>query len=275
MTLTRPREPELDAEQEVDLGRHARAVATRWWLPLAGLIIGAIIGYLVSLSGTQVWKASAVVYLGTPYSYPGNTPLQSQQTNPTAVGAIVKSEETIDTAAAVAHMKPAQLRGKISTQTVAGSAGVVGGTRVQQNPLVRITVQTPTAREARLAVNTLARQVVESLSSYAAQKITLLQQRIASDKAQIAAIRRAPGSDAASAIALGTVYQDSFTAQQQLVQAQTVELPKVLTHGAAVRTTARSRRNDVVVAAFLGLLLGIIAALAWEPVAARRSPYKS
>ena len=61
MTLTRPREPELDAEQEVDLGRHARAVATRWWLPLAALIIGAIIGYLVSLSGTQVWKASAVV----------------------------------------------------------------------------------------------------------------------------------------------------------------------------------------------------------------------
>jgi uncharacterized protein involved in exopolysaccharide biosynthesis len=37
-----------------------------------------------------------------------------------------------------------------------------------------------------------------------------------------------------------------------------------------VRTTARSRRNDVVVGALLGLLLGIIAALAWEPVAARR-----
>src|ERR671934_3138370 len=140
---TAKREPDLEAEQEVDLGRYARAVVVRWWLPVAGLVAGAIVGYLISLSGEQVWKASATVYLGTPYSYPGNTPLQSQQTNPTAVGAIVKSEETIDTAAAVAHMKPAQLRGKISTQTVAGSAGVVGGTRVQQNPLVRITVQTP------------------------------------------------------------------------------------------------------------------------------------
>lgn len=270
MTITRPREPELDAEQEVDLGRHARAVATRWWLPLVGLVVGAIIGYLVSLSGTQVWKASAVVYLGTPYSYPGNTPLQSQQTNPTSVGAIVKSEETIDTAAAVARMTPAKLRGNISTQTVAGSAGVVGGTRVQQNPLVRITVQTPTAREARLAVNTLAREVVAGLATYPQQKIKLLQQRIASDKSQIAAIRHASGGNAALAIVAGQVLQDSFTAQQQLVQAQTVELPKVLTHGAAVRTTARSRRNDVVVAAFLGLLLGIIAALAWEPIASRR-----
>ena len=275
MTLTRPREPELDAEQEVDLGRHARAVATRWWLPLAGLIIGAIIGYLVSLSGTQVWKASAVVYLGTPYSYPGNTPLQSQQTNPTAVGAIVKSEETIDTAAAVAHMKAAQLRGKISTQTVAGSAGVVGGTRVQQNPLVRITVQTPTAREARLAVNTLARVVVQKLATYPAQKIKTLQQRIASDKAQIDTIRRASGSNPAFAILIGQIQTDSFNAQQQLTQARTIELPSVLTHAAAVRTTARSRRNDVVVAAFLGLLLGIIAALAWEPIASRRTVYRS
>jgi hypothetical protein len=272
MTVTRPREPELDAEQEVDLGRHARAVATRWWLPLAGLIAGAVVGYLVSLSGTQVWKASAVVYLGTPYSYPGNTPLQSQQTNPTAVGAIVKSEESIDTAAAVARMKASQLRGKVSTQTVAGSAGTVGGTRVQQNPLVRITVQTPTAREARLAVNTLARRVVESLSGYASEKIKLLQQRIAADEKQIAAIRRGAASDSAAAIAIGAFQQDSFTALQQLAQAQKIEVPSVLTHGAAVRTTARSRRNDVVVAAFLGLLLGIIGALAWEPIAVRRRP---
>src|SRR5436305_4761935 len=190
---TRTREPELDAEQEVDLGRYARAVATRWWLPLAGLVAGAVIGYVISLGGSQVWKASATVYLGTPYSYPGNTPLQSQQTNPTSVGTIAKSEEAIDAAAATAGLKPAQLRGKISTTTVAGSAGTVGGTRVQQNPLVRITVQTPTAREARLAVNTLARQVVQKLSGYAAQKVKLLQQRIASDKTQIAAIRRASG----------------------------------------------------------------------------------
>jgi Chain length determinant protein len=271
MTPTRTREPELDAEQEVDLGRHARAVLTRWWLPLAGLVVGAVIGYLVSLSGTQVWKASATVYLGTPYSYPGNTPLQSQQTNPTAVAAVVKSEQAIDTAAAVARLKSAQLRGKVSTQSVAGSAGTVGGTRVQQNPLVRITVQAPTARGARLAVNSLARQVVEKLSGYAAQKIKLLQERIAADKAQVTAIRHSAAANAALVVLAAQVFQDQLTAGQQLVQAQQIELPSVLTHGAAVRTTARSRRNDVVVAAFLGLLLGILAALAWEPVTSRRT----
>jgi len=267
---TRVREPDLEAEQEVDLGRYARAVVVRWWLPVAGLVAGAIIGYLISLGGSQVWKASATVYLGTPYSYPGNTPLQSQQTNPTSVGTIAKSEEAIGAAAAAAGMKPAQLRGKISTTTVSGSAGTVGGTRVQQNPLVRITVQAPTPRKARIAVNSLARQVVERLSGYAAEKIKLLEQRIASDKQQVEAITRGAAGNPALAVLLGTVLQDSFTAGQQLLQAQQIELPSVLTHGAATKTTARSRRNDVVVAAFLGFILGLIAALAWEPLAGRR-----
>jgi hypothetical protein len=267
---TRLREPDLEAEQEVDLGRYARAVVVRWWLPVAGLVAGAIVGYLISLSGEQVWKASATVYLGTPYSYPGNTPLQSQQTNPTAVGTIVKSEEAIDIAAARASMKPSQLRGKISTKTVSGGAGTVGGTRVQQNPLVRITVQAPRPYKARIAVNSLARQVVDRLSSYASQKIKVLEQRIASDKQQIETIRRSASGNPALAVVLGQVLQDQLTAQQQLIQAQQVELPSVLTHGAATKTTARSRRNDVVVAAFLGFVLGLIAALAWEPIASRR-----
>jgi hypothetical protein len=272
MTVTRPREPRepvLDAEQEVDLGRHARAVATRWWLPLAGLIAGAIVGYLISLSGTQVWQASSTIYLGTPYST-GGTPLQSQQTNPTTIGTIVKSEEAIDNAAATAHMKADQLRGNISTQTVSGGTGTVGTTRVQQNPLVKVTVQTPTAREARLSVNALARQAVETLSGYANQKIKLYQTRVANDKAQIAALQRSGRSDSAAAISLGNFQQDLNTSQLQLVQARTIEMPSILTHGAAVRTTARSRRNDVVVAALLGLLLGVIAALAWEPITSRR-----
>jgi uncharacterized protein involved in exopolysaccharide biosynthesis len=38
-----------------------------------------------------------------------------------------------------------------------------------------------------------------------------------------------------------------------------------------VKTTARSRRNSVVVAAFLGLLVGLFAALVWEPLMRRRS----
>jgi capsular polysaccharide biosynthesis protein len=268
---TRRREPDLDAEQEVDLGRYARAVAARWWLPVAGLVAGAIVGYLISLGGTQVWKASATVYLGQPYSYPGNTPLQSQQTNPTSVGTIARSEEAIDAAAAAASMKPAQLRGKVSTQSISGGTASVGTTRIQQNPLVRITVQAPTARKARIAANSLARQVVERLSTYGASKVQLLEARVASDQQQIDAMRKAGRADSATGVLAGQFLQDQLSAKLALGQARQIELPSVLTHAAAVKTTARSRRNDVVVAAFLGFLLGLLAAIAWEPIAARRT----
>jgi uncharacterized protein involved in exopolysaccharide biosynthesis len=36
--------PDFDAEAEVDLGRYSRALLERWWLLLAGLVIGAVFG---------------------------------------------------------------------------------------------------------------------------------------------------------------------------------------------------------------------------------------
>ena len=38
------------------------------------------------------------------------------------------------------------------------------------------------------------------------------------------------------------------------------------------KTTARSRRNTVIIGALIGLILGALAALLWEPVAARVTP---
>ena len=57
-------------------------VAARWWLVIAGLILGAVIGYAVSLGGGQLYQATATLYLGQPYSASGNVQLQAAQTNP-------------------------------------------------------------------------------------------------------------------------------------------------------------------------------------------------
>ena len=74
------------AEQEVDLGRFWRAIVAHWWLPLLGLVAGAFIGYLISLGGKEVWKASATVYLGASYSPVGGVFLQGPQANPSTAG---------------------------------------------------------------------------------------------------------------------------------------------------------------------------------------------
>ena len=81
-----------EAEQEVDFARYVRLLGARWWLLLAGLVVGAVIRYLISLGGTQVYSATATVYLGQPYGPTGGTLVQDQQTNPAAVGSVVQSQ---------------------------------------------------------------------------------------------------------------------------------------------------------------------------------------
>jgi hypothetical protein len=70
-------------------------------------------------------------------------------------------------------------------------------------------------------------------------------------------------------IRLAQAQTDKLQTSQLLLQAKQVEAPSILTGAAAQKVTARSRRNTVVVAALIGLILGALAALAWDGAAAR------
>src|SRR5919205_295140 len=88
-----PPPPELDGEDEVDLGRYWSAIAARWWLPVLGLVAGALIGYLVAVGGGL---------------------LPSVQTNTAAIRQIVTAESTTRRVASAAGLKPGALRGRVS-----------------------------------------------------------------------------------------------------------------------------------------------------------------
>ena len=275
--------PDLDAEQDVDLRRHWDSITRHWWLPLGGLAAGIIVGYLISLGGAQVYKAKAVVYLGQPLSQ-GGVQVQSQATNPSTVKEIVTAESTIQRVARDSGLRPGQLRGHISTQAVSGSISRLG-----QNPLVAISVTGHARRPVARAANDLARTVVFSnaLAGYSKTKIQNLQLLVdqekatlrtlnANLKAQQAALGSGSGlSTSERLIALGQLNglqaqllttTDQLTSnQQQLALAKDVEAPVITTLAAATKTTARSRRNTVLVAGLIGLILGLVAALLYEP----------
>jgi transposase-like protein len=281
---TAPRIPPPEQEREVDLGRHWRTLSAHWWLPAAGLAAGLVIGYLVSLGGAQVYKARAVVYLGQPLSQ-GGVPVQSQATNPSTPRQIVTSEATIAAVARKVGLQPGQLRGHISTQAVTGNISRLG-----QNPLVAINVTGQLRRKVAAAANELAGMVVSSdaLAGYARSKIDNLQLQVDSEKAALSSLAKnikaqqqaLSGSSGLSTtdrlIALGQLNgllqqqlttSDQLTSnQQQLALARDVEAPQVTSNAVATKTTARSRRNTVLVAGLIGLLLGIVAALVYEPV---------
>lgn len=267
-----------EAEQEVDFARYVKLLGYRWWLLVAGLVAGAVIGYLVSLGGSQVYSATATVYLGQPYTPPGSALVQDPQTNPSSVGQIVNSQAVINAVANLCNAKPGAFKKGISTQAVASGTSTKGGAAAV-NPLVKVSVQSKKGKVAACAANQLAAKVVKGLGVYPAAKIANLKAQIASDNQGIntinTAIAKGNLSDTDKLLLQTTLrnYQTDKTANSQLLLLATkVESPYVLANAASNKITARSRRNTVVIGALIGLILGAIAALLWDTVVPRISP---
>jgi uncharacterized protein involved in exopolysaccharide biosynthesis len=269
--MSAPQQPfDPEAEQEVDFGRYVRLVAARWWLVVAGLILGAVIGYAVSLGGSQRYQATATLYLGQPYSASGNVQLQAAQTNPSTVRVLAHARVLINAVAAQCKTKPGAITGGISTQTVSGNISKNG-----QTPLVSLSVQTAKPRVASCAANALAKAVIVKMSAFANQKIAIFRGQVGNDEKQIAVINNALQSNTVSAtdklilqLRLGTLDDTKLSTSQLLLQASQVEKPNILVGAAAQRITARSHRNTAVVAAVIGAILGALAAILWDGLAA-------
>ena len=60
-----------DAEREVDLRSAWNRIMARWWLPVIGLMIGAVLGVIVSVGGGDVFRATTLLYLGQPFTTSG------------------------------------------------------------------------------------------------------------------------------------------------------------------------------------------------------------
>lgn len=286
---------ESEPEQEVDLWTLWQRLQSYWWLPLAGLVLGAVVGVLVSVGGGQTWRAKTLLYLGQPFTVQGGGQIQSLATNPRTASEIVRSEFALERAAAAAGMRVGQLRGHVATQAVTS----VGQAR-NVSPLVEISVDASTRARAEKAADALARAVIGQVSTYVDRKIALLEEQIASSQTELENIDRRVadaqrqlqsivGDKSLSAteklIATtslnstigfneqrrGTVQQELFQNQQLLSLARNVEKSSIVQPAAGRRVTATSRRNSALVGALIGLVLGGLAAYLADPLRARRN----
>ena len=281
-------------EQEVDLASAWRRLTLRWWLPLAGLVIGAIVGLALALSGGTVWRAETLLYLGQPFAPLGGGQIQSLATNPRTVGEIVRSEAALQAAARASGIPVSQLRASISTQEI-----VAAGVARTNTPLFELGVKGPTKRKTELAAAALADRVTERVSEYVTKKVEELELQRDIARAQLAAVEARiqaaqrqqdriindPSLPLAEALLLSSnlnavittadarrssLQDDVYEANQLLNLAENVEMSRVVEPAAGRKTTARSSRNALLVGGLVGLLIGAVAALAAEPVLARR-----
>jgi hypothetical protein len=284
----------LDEEQEVDLSSGWKRLKARWWLPVGGLVAGAVVGIALALSGGTVWRAQTIVYLGQPFAPLGGGQIQSLATNPRTVNEIIHSQAALKRASAISGIPVSRLRSAISTKELT-AAGQIRGI----NPLMEITVKGSGKRKVELAADALSRRVTSRVSTYVTQKVDELQRTVDISESQLAAVearietaqrqqtqlnadRSIPLSEKlllnlnlnsviTTADARRTSLQDDLAEAQQLLNlAENVEKSKIVEPAAASKTTARSRRSSLIVGALIGLIVGAIAALVVDPISARR-----
>jgi hypothetical protein len=285
---------DLQEEQEVDLATAWQRLSFRWWLPVGGLVAGALVGLALALAGGSVWRAETIVYLGQPFAPLGGGQIQSLATNPRTVGEIIRSESALQAVSEETDIPVSTLRSSISTRELV-AAGQVRGI----NPLIEIAVKGSARGKVENAADALAARVVERVSVYVSEKVDLLEQQVTVSESQLQAVearieaaqrqqdtviqdQSIPldqrlllsanlNSVITTADARRTSLQDDlFEARQLLNLAASVESSRVVEPAAASKTTARSNRTSLLVGALLGLLVGAVAALAAEPVLARR-----
>jgi uncharacterized protein involved in exopolysaccharide biosynthesis len=288
--VNRPETPaDPDAEREVDLRSVWERIAARWWLPVLGVVLGAVLGFALALGGGKVYEAETLVAMGQPFS-PAGAPVQSFLTNARAVSEIVRSEAALEKAARASGLRVRALRGNV-TSAIVGASGP--GARPVGAPLVTITVIAAQPLKAERAADALAKEVIERTSAqYVDTKITAFNDQLESIQEQLNTLVpridqleqavNEPGLSALDKLVLVSSLDNAQTrrgqlldlqsdVRQQLALAENVEKAQVVQPAAAVKTTARSGRNGALIGALLGLLLGCAAALLADPFLARRA----
>jgi len=268
-----------NAEREVDLARWRRALAALWWLPVAGLVIGAILGFVFAVGGSSHYSASTLISLGQPVS-PGGTVIASYNTNPRAISEITSSASAQEEAAKAAGVHPGALRGNVSVGVVGTQTGT-GAART--SPLISVTVNGKVGQKTQDAANALARIVVaDTTAPYVGRKIATYQSvlkttdtQLTSINSRLSALQKAVAKSNLAPLdqlvlisqvdnaeqRQGNLLDQKAKTEQQLAFAQNVESAKIVTPAAAVLSTAHSKRTSVVIGAFIGLLIGAIVAI--------------
>lgn len=288
---------DLGEEREVDLRSLRERLVARWWIVLGGLILGAVVGVLVATGGGKVYDAKALLYLGQPFA--GGAQVTTLATNPRTVSALIRNEATLAQVAEETGLPIARIRGVVTAQAITGIGTSAGLGR--SAPLIELTAQMKSKANAEKVANAFAAIVTSSVGSYVDEKLKILADRVANDRALIetatqnielavAQQRQAQSSTSLSLSDRILVQSNANTslqfwqarandaradlneARQLQSLAENVERSRVVQPAVGAPTSARNRRNSLVVGALIGLILGGVVGAALPDRRTRKTP---
>lgn len=280
-----------------DIGSWMTVLARNWWV-IAGLIVlGAVVGALLTLTSPKVYTATSSVYIGQTTDANG-TPMAGLNSNIKASTQLVSSQAVLNEAAKRAGMgiTAGLLRREVTVETPSQAIK----TTTSAVNLVVISVTDTKKVRAAAAANALAEVLLERIGGGVDEKITLLEaQLVESKKALASSVARShaaqrgltaiagggsAGEKAAASAPYLTIVQAAATEQEaiqpsiqktelMLLTAKQVEQPRLL-HEAAVpdSPSGPDMKLNVAAGALAGLVIGVFVAFARQRLAGRGAP---
>ena len=286
-----------DDATAIDAGFWFATLLRNWWIILGLVVLGAVVGGVVTLASPKEYSATSSVYIGQTTDANGN-PMAGLNSNSKAATELLASQTVLNEAAKRTGMKVTAGRLRRETTVETPSSAVKTSTSVVN--IVVITVTDTNKLRATAAANALAQVLVERISPGVTEKIALLQAqldtgrkalaaataRTATAQAGLAAIAKGGGT-AAEKAAMSASYiavvqaaateaaqeaLDNQKTELMLFTAKLVEEPRLL-HEAAVpdSPSGPSLTLNVAAGALAGLVIGIIVAFVRRRLADRRS----
>ena len=286
-----------DQSTSLDVGSWLTTLARNWWVILGLVVVGVVVGALVTLAQPKEYTATASVYIGQTTDANGNA-MAGLNSNAKAAVQLLSSEVVLQEAAEKLDGKISV--GKLRKETTVETPSSTVKTSTSVVNIIVISVTDTDKERAAAAANALAEALLAHIDTGTTEKIALLEQQLAEQQKEYAAAtaRAAASQKSLAAIAAGggsasekalaaspylAVVQGAATeiqalsssiqkTQLQLLTARQVEQPRVL-HEAGVpdSPSGPSMTMNVAVGALAGLVIGIIVAFARRGLAERRA----
>lgn len=287
----------MSDDTTIDVGSWFATLARNWWVIVGLVVIGVVVGAVVTLAQPDEYTATASVYIGQTTDANGNA-MAGLNSNAKAAVQLLSSQIALNEAAERTGMGISAGRLRKETTIETPSSTVKTSTSVVNIIVISVTDTDP--ERAAVAANALAEVLLDKLESGVDEKIALLQQQLDDQQADydaatarsaaaqeaLDAIGRGDGSSAEQATAAApylVLVQAAATEKQsltssiqktqlQLLTATQVEQPRVL-HEAGVPDSPSGPKMTVNVAigALAGLVTGVIVAFARRGLAERRA----
>jgi uncharacterized protein involved in exopolysaccharide biosynthesis len=275
-------------DREITLRDYGRVLWSGRWLILASTLIAALVGLVLTLLTTTTYVAKAELYLGQATSVSG-TPVSTPSTNPATAPSALTGDQLINQVAEELGVRPKRVRQGVTLTAPRAPGGSVGN----QPTIATITFSDDSRDIARRGANAYAEAVLVQAKASSAELITTYEQAVTQAQSDVTRLQdemaryrtellQTPGGD--RGLALQTAL---FSAQSQLSISQTalaeqrlnlvkerqIGQPAIisLAESPSSSSSLPNRARTVILAAVIGLLVGVIVTFVWRGSPAGRA----